>query len=159
MYLCQPDLSMLALRVVTPRVFVILSGSFRSRIETVPTLMGFSDSWGIHSPQCWGPGFNTKYIMHAVTWYWIRAANMPGGCANHYTICVSRHTCKIVTRISTKAECHGISHWGQTLMPPNIGLQAALLEIPLWLLGVKYGLGDVLLTTSLSILLHINHDQ
>ena len=33
------DLSMLALREVTARVLVVLSGSFTSQIETGPTLM------------------------------------------------------------------------------------------------------------------------
>ena len=34
----EADLSMLALRVVTARVLVVLSGSFMSQIETGPTL-------------------------------------------------------------------------------------------------------------------------
>ena len=80
-HLRQADLSMLALRVVTARMLVILSGSFTSQNETGRTLTRFSDSQGIHSPRCWEPGFYTKY---AVTGYWSRAAGVPGGCANHY---------------------------------------------------------------------------
>ena len=43
------------------------------------------------SPQCWEPGFNTKY--HAVTRYWTRTASEPGRCANHYTTlhCTALH--------------------------------------------------------------------
>ena len=57
---------------VTARVLVILSGSFTGQIETGPALTLFSDSWGIHSPQCWEPGFNSKYTMHTMTVYWNR---------------------------------------------------------------------------------------
>ena len=80
------DLSMLALMEVTARVLVVLSGSFTSQIETGPTLMWFSNSRGVHSPQCWRPGFNTEYTMPAVTRYLTQPTAMPGGCANHYTI-------------------------------------------------------------------------
>ena len=59
------------------KVIVILCGSFTSQIGTGQILMWFSDSRGIYSPQCWEPGFNTKYTTTAVTGYWTRAAIMP----------------------------------------------------------------------------------
>ena len=74
------------LSVVTARVLVVLSSSFTSQIETGPTLTWFSNSLGIHSPQCWEAGFNTKYTMPAITGYRTRAADMSHICANHYTI-------------------------------------------------------------------------
>ena len=89
-HLRQADLSMLALsvgtaRVVTARVLVVLSGSFTSQIETGPTLTWFSDSRGIHSPQCWEPDFYIKYITTAGTGDGTRADGVTGGCGNHYT--------------------------------------------------------------------------
>ena len=50
--------------MVTARVLVVLNGSFTSQIETGPTLTWFSDSRGIHRPQCWKPDF---YITTAGT--------------------------------------------------------------------------------------------
>ena len=69
-HLCQADLSRLAPRVVTARVLVILSGSFTSQIEMGLTLTWFSNSWGINSPQCWQPDFNTQYATPAMTGCW-----------------------------------------------------------------------------------------
>ena len=51
-HLRQADLSVLALREVTVRLLVVLSGSFTYQIETEPTLTRFSDSQWIQSPQC-----------------------------------------------------------------------------------------------------------
>ena len=82
----QANVSMLALRMVTARVLVILSGSFTSQTDVRLTLTWFSDSWWINSPQCWEPGFNTKHTMPVMTWYWTRATSVLDGCANHYTI-------------------------------------------------------------------------
>ena len=46
-----------------PGCLSTLSGSFTSQTETVSTSTWFCDSRGIHSPQCWEPGFNTKDTM------------------------------------------------------------------------------------------------
>jgi len=46
---------MLKLRVFIAKVLGVLNGSITSQIETGPTLTN------IHCPQCWEPGFITKY--------------------------------------------------------------------------------------------------
>ena len=67
-YLRQADLSMLALRVVAARVFVILTGSFMSQTETGPTLTWFWIRKGYTVPICLEP-----------------SAGVTDGCAKHCT--------------------------------------------------------------------------
>ena len=80
----QPNLELTqeSLRMVTARVLDVLNGSFTSQIETGPTLAWFSDSRGIHSPQCWEPDC---YITTAGTGDRTRAAGTAGGWGNHHT--------------------------------------------------------------------------
>ena len=81
-HLRQADVSMLALRVVTARVLVVLSGSFMSQTETGPTLTR-SPSPGGHAVLL-GASFANK-IYHACSVRILNSDRMPGGFANHYT--------------------------------------------------------------------------
>ena len=75
----KTDHPMLAPRVVTAKVFVILSGSFTSQ----PDISTISDSRGIHSPCCLEPGC---VIIYTVPPLLRHCTDMPGERANHYII-------------------------------------------------------------------------
>ena len=103
-HLCQADLSMLALRVVTARVLVVLSGSFTFQIETEPTLTRFSDSQRIQRPQCWEPGFKAKYTMGHEPGLGVSQADV-------FTIALSAPLCNLHLSEPAQQPVSSRQHW------------------------------------------------
>ena len=101
-HLRQADLSMLALRVVTARVLVILNGSFMSQIEAGLALTWFSDDYPIHK------GYTVLIVesqvitsdISGLLWLGVepRLPACNGGCSNS----TLHYPCLLHRRLSTR---------------------------------------------------------